>query len=113
MSEQTQTDVLQQLQTLLNQTQAQGAPQASAWQKPAAGAPAEVLGVSIPVSIETGRGKLRVYLNFSGDHAASPESLMKLIEQLDAAGLPLDLWQNKRGWGGKSGGWNGNNKRRW
>jgi len=113
MSEQTQTDVLQQLQTLLGQTQAQGAPQASAWQKPAANAPATALGVSIPVSIETGRGKLRVYLNFSGDHAASPESLMALIEQLDAAGLPLDLWQGKSGWGGKSTGWNGNNKRRW
>jgi hypothetical protein len=94
-----QADVLQQLQTLLGQTQAQGAPQPSAWQKPAANTPADILGVSIPVSIETGRGKLRVYLNFSGDHAASPESLMTLIEQLDAAGLPLDLWQSKSGWG--------------
>lgn len=102
MSEQSQqpasqTDVLQQLQTLLGQAQAQGAPQTTGWQKPT-NAPTDILGISIPVSIETERGKLRVYLNFSGDHAASPESLMALIERLDSAGLPLDLWQSKSGW---------------
>ena len=108
------TDQNSQLAALLAQVQALGAGgnvTASPWTKPAqsTGSP-EVLGVSIPVSLETPAGKLRVYLNFSGAFASSPAALQGLVEQLANAGLPLDTYQPKQqssgGWGGNSGGYN-------
>jgi hypothetical protein len=74
--------------------------------KQAATGNTEVKGVSIPISIETDNGKIRVYLHFDGSVASSPESLFALIEKLDSDGIPLDIWQGK-----KTGKWN--NKRGW
>lgn len=114
-----QQDTASQLKALLAQMQVGvGAENAapSAWSKPAAPAssPTEVLGVSVPISLDTPSGKVRVYLNFPGSCAASPEALIGLIQQLSAAGLPLDAWQPRdsgggSGWGNGSGsgsGWN-------
>ena len=111
MSEQTtEQAATSQLAALLAQMQAAGvatsqaAPAANGWNKPAAVAPtAEVLGVSIPISLDTPAGKLRVYLNFPGSCASSPAALMALVEQLAQSGMPLDAWQPKQqgsGWGG-------------
>ena len=100
-----------QLQALLAQLQAAGTmptatAQANAWAKPAV-ASAEVLGVSIPISIETPAGKLRAYLNFPGSYASSPNALLALIQQLSNAGLPLDTWQPKQQGGGNNRGGGG------
>jgi hypothetical protein len=118
MTDQT-NDTAAQLAALLAQMQTSGATATaapSAWSKPAAPtAPAEILGVSVPISLDTPVGKIRVYLNFPGTAAASPTALLGLIEQLAAAGLPLDAWQPKEsgsgGWGNRDGngsGWNSN-----
>jgi hypothetical protein len=96
-----QTDTLAALQALLAQQQASTSP--GAWSKPATGQ-TEVEGVSVPISLETPAGKIRLYLNFPGSCATSPSALMALIEQLHAAGMPLDIWQKQE----SSGGWNGN-----
>jgi hypothetical protein len=116
-------DTAAQLAALLTQMQASGATATatpSAWSKPAApSAPAEILGVSVPISVDTPVGKIRVYLNFPGSAAASPTALLGLIEQLAAAGLPLDAWQPKEssGWGNRDSngsGWSrGSNRGGW
>lgn len=62
-----------------------------------------IKSVSIPISLETSHGKLRVYLGFDGTVADTPETLMSLIESLDAKGLPLDFWAAKKDWKKKSG----------
>jgi hypothetical protein len=106
------------LQNLLGQMQQSSATASatpSAWSKPATpSAPAEILGVSIPINVDTPVGKVRVYLNFPGSAAASPAALLGLIEQLAAAGLPLDAWQpkdNGGSWGGNGSSWNRNGNR--
>lgn len=111
MTDQAQIDpnVLPALQMLLGQMQGQSTtPATGGWAKPAApAAPAEILGVSIPISVETPAGKIRCYLNFPAAAAASPATLMALLEQLAAAGLPLDTWQPRESGSGSS--WGNNN----
>ncbi len=81
----------------------------SQWQQQPAAGTASPSGVSLPVKMQTPGGSLRVYMNF-GSEFASPEALNALIEQLNAAGVPLDLWQPKQSWsrgrGGNGGGFN-------
>ena len=114
-------DTQAQLAALLTQMQAAGMPlpttipsAGSAWgAQPKPQMPTEVLGVSIPISLDTPNGKLRVYLNFPGSAASSPEALMNLVQQLANSGIPLDTWQPKQqgnGWGGgnRGGGYGGN-----
>jgi hypothetical protein len=118
MSETTVNDQTAQLATLLAQmktaaTPASAVSSANPWSKPATtAASTEVLGVSIPISVDTPDGKLRVYLNFPGSAASSPEALFSLIEQLASTGMPLDIWQSQSkgsGWGnGNRGGGFGN-----
>lgn len=102
----TQPDQLQELAGLLAKVQAQ---QPSGWQQ-ATSAPAECLGVAVPIKLDTPAGQIRLYLNFPGSAAATPAALLALLEQLAAAGLPLDTWESKSaGWGQRDGnGWNGN-----
>lgn len=59
--------------------------------------------VNIPLSLNTPGGKIRVYLQFPGEVATSPQALLNLLQMLQTQGLPLDVWQ------GNSGGWSGNN----
>jgi hypothetical protein len=89
------SELLAQLQGLLGQVQA-----GSSWQQPKP--QTEVAGVSIPLSLDTPKGKLRVYLSFPGTMAANPEALMSLVQQLDSAGMPLDFWSSGSGWSGNS-----------
>lgn len=118
MSDQPDNATLAALQALLAQQQAQGAPAPGGWNQPAPRAQAECMGVSVPISLETPAGKIRLYLAFPGSCAASPDALMALVQQLQAAGLPLDAWQPRDSggggsWGGNSGGngggWNRGN----
>lgn len=113
-------DMQAQLAALLAMMQNQGAtaaPAVGGWGKPAAPpAPAEVLGVSVPIKLDTPVGQIRLYLNFPASAASSPAALLALLESLSAAGIPLDTWQPKEresgGWGGgdqgnrSGGGWN-------
>lgn len=112
-------DMQTQLAALLAMMQNQGAiaaPAVGGWGKPAVQpAAAEVLGVSVPIKMDTPIGQVRLYLNFPASAASSPAALLGLLEQLSAAGVPLDTWQPKEresgGWGGdqgnrSGGGWN-------
>jgi hypothetical protein len=105
MSEQQPTpDMQAALSSLLSQFQGVSSqPQPTGWSKPQA-APQEIVGVSIPISIELPKGKIRCYLHFGGQAASSPDALLGLLESLEAMGLPLDVWRGsgwdrgKRGW---------------
>ena len=108
------TDQTAQLAALLAQMQASGAsvsPAPGGWAKPmpiAANPSGELQGVSIPISIRTPMGKIRVYLNFPGNMASSQDALMSLLETLAANNYPLDAWvpkpQGGYGGGGNRGG---------
>jgi len=114
-------DTLQALAALLQQVQGVTAqPVVTGWNQPSQqSGPANVLGVSVPVALQTQAGKVRVYLAFGPEHAASPTALHALLEQLSNAGLPLDAWQpnNQQGngssWGGQNGGGYNGYKRRY
>jgi hypothetical protein len=123
-----QASQLAALQALLSQVSIAGQPNAthgvqqpiagSGWSQPKAAAIAEISGVSIPISLETPAGKLRVYLSFPAACAGSPEAIMMLVQQLSQAGYPLDTWkptQKTWGNGGGGGGWGngGNNNNGW
>lgn len=110
-------DLMNQLAAQLQQLQGGQSPQApalSGWNSPKPAA-LNVQGIGIPVALQTPLGKVRVYFWLGPEAAASPEALMSALEQLSAAGIPIDAWDSgKSGWGGKSGGWNGGSgKRRW
>jgi len=82
----------------------------SGWQKASNSSDADIQAVSVPISLETNSGKLRVYLHFDGSNAASPEALYALVEKLEAQGLPLDTWKPKnKGWQGDRSSY----KKRW
>lgn len=109
------TDLTNQLATFLAQMQAANLTATpslatSGWSKPASTvAPMEIMGVSIPISLETQHGKIRVYLNFPGIAASSPQALLGLIDQIAEMGLPLETWQSRpnnsgSSWGGNSNG---------
>lgn len=98
-------DSLQALAGLLAQVQAQQP--TPGWQQTATAAPAECLGVSVPIKVDTPAGQIRCYLNFPATAASSPAALLALLQQLHATGLPLDTWQPKE----SGGGWSGNSSR--
>lgn len=114
-------DIQNQLAALLAQAQ-QNQPQAqpSAWSKPQP--QTAIAGVSVPISIETPKGKIRCYLSLPPECGSNPDALLAALAELDAAGYPLDIWQrdqssggggwnrggggyNGGGWGGNRGGW--------
>jgi len=113
-------DTLAALAALLQQAQGVTAkPAITGWNQPQANNVApQVLGVSVPLALQTPIGKVRVYLSVGPEHAASPAALTSLLEQLSNAGLPLDAWQpsNQQGNGsswnnGNGGGYNGYKRR--
>lgn len=77
--------------------------ESSGWNKKTKSVSADIQSVSIPLSIQTEEGKLRVYLHFDGSVAETPDSLMSLIESLARKGMPLDFWKSKGNWGKKKG----------
>ena len=118
----TQTpDTLGALAALLKQAQGVTAqPAVTGWNQPTPqNQAANVLGVSVPIALQAPMGKVRIYLAFGAEHAASPAALNALLEQLANAGLPLDAWQPQQqngqgsGWGGQNGGGYNGYKRRY
>lgn len=68
------------------------------------GQPALATGLLIPIKIDMGRGgNLRVMLQYPAEIAQNPQATMALIHQLEAMGIPLDVWYPKQG--GSRGGY--------
>lgn len=82
-------------------------PAAAGWAQPQPTPAALVQGVGVPVKISRGRGTLKIILWLPAECAGSPAALNAALDQLDAAGIPLDIWESKEsGWGsGGSRGW--------
>lgn len=115
----TDQDQIAALQAQLAALQQQTAPQQNAalsgWSKPQPTGAVNVQGVAVPVSVQTPIGKVRVYF-WLGPEAATPDGLTAALEQMSAAGIPVDAWESKgSGWGGNdnSRGGYGRNSRRW
>lgn len=70
----------------------------SAWERKTKKPKTDIQSVSIPLSLDTDQGKIRVYVSFPGDAASSPETLFALVEDLAEKGFPLDIWQGKSNW---------------
>jgi len=112
------TAMLAALQAQLAALQRPSAAPASPWAAPPPPTPASaaVIGVSVPIRVQTPAGKVICYLALPAEAAASPAALMAAIEALVAAGVPVDAWQPKDSGGGGSwgsgnrgGGWSGGN----
>ena len=88
-------------------------PAATGWNQPAPTPAALVQGVGVPVKVNRGRGTLRLYFWLPAEAAANPQALNAALDQLEAAGIPLDTWEPKESsWGGNAG-WSNNNNRGW
>lgn len=111
-------DIQNQLAALLAQVQ-QNQPQAqqNTWTKPQP--QTAIAGISVPISVETPKGKIRCYLSLPAECGSNPETLLSALAELDAAGYPLDIWSRDSGnsWGGNrgggGGGWNGGSRGGW
>jgi hypothetical protein len=99
MPENVSNEVLQGLLEKIDALQKQSPQnQAAFWGKPQQSAEPE--SVSVPISVQTpSAGKVRLYLNFQGV-SITPESVNALIDSLINKGIPVDVWQQDKGWGG-------------
>lgn len=105
-----QSELLTALQGLLAKSTAAPAA-AGGWQQPQQ-APALVQGVGVPCKIGRGRGTIRVTLWLPAECAASPAALNAALDDLERAGIPLDVYEPREsGWQGNNAGWGGNNNR--
>ena len=106
MSDQ-QNELLATLQGLLKQA----TPTAAAgWSQPQP-APALIQGVGVPVKVNRGRGTIRLYLWLPAEAAANPQALNAALDDLERAGIPLDVYESREsGWQGGNAGWNSNNR---
>lgn len=117
MNEQTPQDLLNAMNALLQKASATtaGIPAVSGWAQPQTQTPAALVqGVGVPVKIGRGRGTIRITLWLPAECASSPTALNAALDQLESAGVPLDIWEPKdgggNGWGsgssyGHRGGW--------
>lgn len=96
------------LEELLGQfaNQAGAATGPAGWANRPASEPGSILGVAIPVKIQTRAGAVRAYVTLPPEAASSEATLQDAIDGLVAAGFPVDAW-NRDGGGGR-GGWSGN-----
>ena len=102
MAENVSNETLQILLDRIDALQKQG-PQGttgavSTWGKTSA-QPSEPESVSVPISVQTQAGKVRLYLNFQGI-PFTPEAINALLDSLLNKGIPVDAWQDKGAWGG-------------
>ncbi len=108
MTDQTQ-DLQAMMAALLAQANAPKAPPpVSGWHQPSPPPDALIQGVGVPVKIGRGRGNLKITLWLPAECASSPATLNAALDQLEAAGIPLDVWEPKaEGWSssGNSRGW--------
>lgn len=108
MSENNPQDLLNAMNALLAKASASGAPGITGWNQPQSASPAMVQGVGVPAKISRGRGTLKIVLWLPAECAASPAALNAALDQLENAGIPLDVWEPKEsGWGssGSNRGW--------
>lgn len=105
------TDQAPDPQALLNAmnsllAKASATPAATGWAQPQPTTPAALVqGVGVPVKISRGRGNLKIMLWLSAECAASPAALNAALDQLESAGIPLDVWEPKEsGWGSSPAG---------
>ena len=101
-----QTDLLQQVTSLLNQSSQN--PALAGWAQQQPQQPASLIsGVAVPVKLQRGRGNLKILLMLPAECASSPSAIHAALDQLESAGIPLDVWEPKEsGWGNsKSNGW--------
>lgn len=102
-----QSELLTALQGLLAKSTA---PAATGWNQPAPAPAALVQGVAVPIKIGRGRGTIRLYLWLPAEAAANPQSLNAALDDLERAGIPLDVYESREsGWGGNAG-WNNSNR---
>lgn len=67
-----------------------------------------IQGVGIPAKISRGRGTLKITLWLPPACASSPAALNAALDQLENAGITLDVWEpSGSGWGSGRGNWNG------
>lgn len=108
MNEQTNTELLNAMNALLAKASAEKAPAATGWNQPQPAGPAMVQGVGVPAKISRGRGTLKITLWLPAECASSPAALNAALDQLEGAGIPLDVWEPKdSGWSSSTRG------RRW
>lgn len=104
-------ELLASLQTLLAKA---GNPTAAApgWQQQQAQPTAALIqGVGVPVKVGRGRGTIRLYLWLPAECAASPQALNAALDDLERAGIPLDVYESRESsWQGGNAGWQGNNR---
>ena len=101
-----QNELLASLQTLLAKAGNPTAPAAAGWNQPAPAPTALIQGVGVPVKVNRGRGTLRLYLWLPPECAASPAALNSALDQLESAGIPLDVYESREsGWQGGNAGY--------
>jgi len=110
------TDISQltteQLQALLAATQGKqpSAPVLGGWSQPVAPPTGlNIQGVSIPVSVQSSKGKVRVQIILGAEVGQSPAVLQQAIEQMISMGVDVDAWQSQSSggggnWGTRNGG---------
>lgn len=107
MNEQTPQDLLNAMNALLQKATPQTS--ATGWAQPQQQTPAALVqGVGVPVKISRGRGNLKILLWLPAECASSPSALNAALDQLESAGIPLDIWEPKDSggsWGGSSNGY--------
>lgn len=102
MSDENQLAALQ-AQLAALQRAAQPVAQGSSWAtmaQPQGAVP--IVGVSVPVKVQTPEGTCRLYLHLPAECAASPAALLAALESLAQSGVPLDIWQpseSRNSWG--------------
>ncbi len=92
--------LLNAMNALLTKASASPAAAGNGWAQQQPTPAALVQGVGVPVKISRGRGNLKIMLWLSAECAASPAALNAALDQLENAGIPLDVWEPKEsGWG--------------
>jgi len=102
----------EQLQALLvaTQSKSQSQPVLSGWAQPVQQPTGlNIQGVSVPVSVQSSKGKVRVQIILGAEVGQSPIALQQAIEQMISMGVDVDAWQSQNSgggnnWGGNSGG---------
>lgn len=98
-------ELLNAMNALLAKTSAQTGPTANGagWSQPQPAPSQMIQGVGVPIKIGRGRGNLKVLLWLPAECAASPQAMNAALDELERAGLPLDVWEPKEsGWGSTS-----------
>jgi len=99
MTDQEKAEMQQMIAALLPKPQDAQPSALAAWGKPQTPS-TDPESVSVPISLQTNSGRVRLYLNFSG--ITSPDQIMALVQGLLDKGVPVDCWKQEQ-WGGNKG----------